>query len=350
MERCVKTDGSYFEQSTYYQMYALDMFAFHAVLEEVPPSYRDGIARMTEFLALIVSDEGDLPFLGDDDGGRFFSPFGRRPRFARASLAMASVLSHKRYSTFTRNDMDEIALWWLGPERCTTELAEIASPTTRLFGDTGIVVFRRGPVVALFDAGPFGSGNAGHSHSDTLSLVVSVDDQEVLIDSGTFSYMDPEWRSIFRSSTAHNTVRIDRLDQAAAGGPFRWTQKPEVKLLEFTSDTSRDRAVAICRYRGFTHTRTVEFRNNEFSIVDQIEGPAGEHDVEQFWHSAIEPRQLSPGTWAIGNLAEFTAEAGVVEPSWRSRCFGSREPAWTLVVRRHATLPLTIHARLRIRS
>ena len=47
---------------------------------------------------------------------------------------------------------------------------------------------------------PFGPGSAGHSHSDTLSLVVSVGNQEVLIDSGTYSYMDPEWRSYFRGS------------------------------------------------------------------------------------------------------------------------------------------------------
>jgi|SRR5215469_13113752 len=350
MVACVRRDGSYFEQSTYYHMYALDMFAFHAVLEDVPASYIDGLSRMAQFLASMVSDNGNLPFLGDDDGGRFFYPFGQRPRFARASLAMASVLADKRYFPFTQDDANEIALWWLGPEHFTRELAEIASPTSRVFCDTGIVVFRRGPVVALFDAGPFGSGSAGHSHSDTLSLVVSVDDQEVAIDSGAFSYMDPESRSIFRGSAAHNTVRIDGSDQGAAGGPFRWTQKPEVKLLEFTSDMRGDQAVAICCYRGFTHARTVDFGKGEFSIVDQIEGSAGEHDIEKFWHFAIEPGELSPGKWAIGDIAEFTAEGGVVEPSWRSRCFGSKEPAWTVAVRRRSTLPLTLHTRLRIKS
>ena len=41
MQTCVQNDGSYFEQSTYYHLYALDMFAFHAVLEEVPADYRE---------------------------------------------------------------------------------------------------------------------------------------------------------------------------------------------------------------------------------------------------------------------------------------------------------------------
>jgi hypothetical protein len=348
METAVKDDGSYFEQSTYYHVYALDMFAFHAVLEDVPQSYRASLSRMAGFLASIVNEAGDLPFLGDDDGGRFFFPYGPRARFARASLATVSLLAGRGFIGYDQLDLAEIALWWLGPDRCKAELSDTPALTSRVFDDTGLVVMRRGPVVALFDAGPFGPGSAGHSHSDTLSLVVTVGDRELLIDSGTYSYMDPEWRSTFRGTAAHNTVRIDGHDQAVSAGPFRWEQKPEVKLLEFTSDAEKDRAVATCWYQGFTHMRTVEFAGDDLSIVDQLEGAAGEHDIEQFWHFAAEPRDLSPGSWAIGDSAEFIAEGGVVEPAWRSRCFGSKESGWVIVVRRRTTLPLTLHARLRI--
>src|SRR5271166_6201194 len=322
--------------------------AFHAMLDDVPASYREGLARMAEFLASIVSDSGDLAFLGDDDGGRFFSPYGPRSHFARATLATASVLARKRFFHYTPGDLDEIALWWLGPERCAETFTDAPVRDSRVLEDTGIVVFRRGPVVALFDGGPFGQGSGGHSHSDTLSLVVSAAETELLIDSGTFSYMDPEWRQFFRGSSSHNTVRIDGHDQGVCAGPFRWAQKPEVKLVEFTSDTNRDRATATCSYSGFTHTRTVEFTNDAFAITDHIKGPPGEHDIEQFWHFAPMPREVSPGTWAVGDLAEFATDGGCREQGWRSRCFDSREPAPVIVVRRRATLPLTLHARLRI--
>ena len=134
------------------------MFAFHAVLEDVPSNYRDSLARMAEFLAAIVSEGGDLPFLGDDDGGRFFHPYGPRSRFARASLALASLLTGTRYFAFDRRDLAEIGLWWLGPDRCTMPLGEVQAQSSRRFEDTGIVAIRRGPIVALFDAGPFGPG------------------------------------------------------------------------------------------------------------------------------------------------------------------------------------------------
>ncbi len=350
MRTSVKPDGNYFEQSTYYQMYALDMFAFHALLEDVSADYRESLARMAEFVASIVSEGGDLLVLGDDDGGRFFHPHGPRPRFARASLAVASVLTGERFFEYDERDLAEIAMWWIGPEGCRRTPDESVELQSRVFADTGIVVMRHGPVAALFDAGPFGPGTAGHSHSDTLSLVVTVGKQEILIDSGTYSYMDPEWRSYFRGSAAHNTVRIDGHNQAVAAGPFRWTNPPQLDefALHFTANPTQDRATASCRYQGFTHYRTVEFDGREFFTTDEIAGPAGEHDIEQFWHFAQEPREVSPGTWAIGDLAEFTADGGVVEPSWRSRGFGTKEPAWVIVVRRHASLPMTLHARLRI--
>ena len=348
MQECVRNDGSYFEQSTYYHLYALDMFAFHAVLEETSDEYREKLALMAEFLAAIVSEGGSLPYLGDDDGGRFFHPYGPRPRFARATLAVSSLLGKASYFDYNPEDLAEIALWWIGPERCAELASEPLEKVPRVFQDIGIVVMRSGPVVALFDAGPFGPGGAGHSHSDTLSLVVTVGKREVLIDSGTFSYMDPGWRPRFRGSAAHNSIRIDGHDQGVAAGPFRWAKKPDVKLVSFTGHSEHQRVVASCSYREFVHTRFVEFADNQLTITDEIAGPGGEHDIEQFWHFAMEPREISPDRWAIGGLADFSAEGGVVESTWGSRCFGTKDPSWVIVVRRRTTLPVKLPARLRI--
>jgi hypothetical protein len=351
MSSRVNEDGSYFEQSTYYHVYALDMFAFHAVLEDVSADYRAKLARMAEFLASIVSDDGELAFLGDDDGGRFFYPHGSRPRFARASLAAVSVLLGKRFFSYDESDLAEIAQWWLGPQRCSIPLPDVPiRANLAVFEDTGIAVFRHGPTYALFDAGPFGPGTAGHSHSDTLSLVVSAGDREVLIDSGTYSYMDAAWRPAFRGSAAHNTIRIDGGDQASSAGPFRWTNPPEVKLLAAIESAEGMRAAAICSYAGFAHKRAVALVAGAFLVTDEVSGLPGEHDIEQFWHFAVEPRQVDTSTWEIDDLATLTVDGGVVEPAWRSRCFGSKEPAWAIVVRRRAALPLVLRAELRVKA
>ena len=91
MRAQVRADGGHFEQSTYYHVYALDMFLLHAALGDPRPDYREGLARMAGYLAAISGPAG-MPFLGDDDGGRLFHPYGDRSRFGRATLATCSLL------------------------------------------------------------------------------------------------------------------------------------------------------------------------------------------------------------------------------------------------------------------
>jgi hypothetical protein len=133
-----------------------------------------------------------------------------------------------------------------------------------------------------------------------------------------------------------------------AAGPFRWANKPNVKLVDCVSHSSQHHLVASCSYRGFVHTRSVDFVANEFSIVDEVTGSDGQHAIEQYWHFAVAPRETSPGHWAIGNLAELIADGGVLEPTWRSRCFGLKEPSWMVVVRRTTALPAKLRAYLRL--
>jgi uncharacterized heparinase superfamily protein len=80
-----------------------------------------------------------------------------------------------------------------------------------------------GDTHAMIDAGPFGALHAGHSHSDTLSMVLRSGNADILIDPGTYTYTgEPEWRDWFRGTRAHNTICIDGRDQAVPRGPFRW--------------------------------------------------------------------------------------------------------------------------------
>ncbi len=109
----------------------------------------------------------------------------------------------------------------------------------------------------------------------------------MLIDPGTFTYVsDAKLRNEFRGTGFHNTIRIGGLDQADPAGPFRWENKPH------GSGEQCGRAAgawpfldARCDYRGFTHRRRVLCVEAEWLfILDEVAGPAGEHQIEQFWH------------------------------------------------------------------
>jgi hypothetical protein len=195
-------------------------------------------------------------------------------------------------------------------------------------------------VQLVVKAGPFGEGSGGHSHSDVLSLTARAGGREVLIDPGTFTYVaDPAERDRFRGSAAHNTVRIDGRDQAIPGGPFRWRSKPLVQVYQWVTSPLGDWDCldATCAYAGFTHRRRILFLKPATVVVlDTVDGPSGDHTMEQFWHldSAEDAGRFS-----------FSAPAEVVD-AWRSRALCSREPSTALRVTARGPLPAHMAALL----
>jgi hypothetical protein len=332
MERQVRDDGSHFEQSAYYHVYATDMFLFHALIGETSAEYRNKLVRMTRYLDELLGPSGLLPMFGDDDGGRFFDPYSRREDYALETLAACGQAREERLDW-------SLASWWGSIALSGAESKLGFAPQKDA---SGILIETRGDYQVLFDAGPFGPGNAGHSHADTLSVIVRRGSEEILIDPGTYTYVsDPAWRDRFRGTAMHNTVRIDGLDQAEPGTPFSWRAKPEVQIIGENS--------AECSYRGFLHRRSIEFENPaKLVITDRIEGPAGEHVVEQFWHPGSATRLLTPHCARIGKHVALSVSSPDVmilteggEFGWRSPALGVRMPAPVIVVRRVTKLPAT---------
>lgn len=317
--QCLKTqvhpDGSYFEQSTYYHVYALDFFLLHHLLEPVSPIYQETMSKMGLYLQALLGEAGELPGFGDDDGGRLYHPFAPHCQFGRDTLQM---------------------LWPSGPAM---------RPLPRFFPDAGMILLENSNRQIVFDAGPFASGSAGHSHSDALSFTARNPQGEILIDPGTFTYVaDPEARNLFRGSAMHNTVRVGDLDQATAAGPFRWMECAEVRILNLELDSPEPAASASCAYQGFIHTRSLRWNPKELKleVTDRVEGPSGRHRIEQFWHFA--------SSSGIKRLTIAPLEGFSLSPSpahsVRSRVFAQQESAPTLCFSGLSRLPIQIKATL----
>lgn len=329
MDRQVRPDGSHFEQSSYYHIYALDFFLLHHILEEAPPLYLEKLRTMADYLDALMGPGRRLPFLGDDDGGRLFHPYGDRDKFGRATLATCAQIFPESGWSFQEDDLATQAFWWLPVSRTAAETAPRANP--RLFADSGVAVMTDGMVHILVDTGPFGAGRAGHSHSDTLSIIVYRGAEEILIDPGTYSYVASQWRSRFRGSSAHNTVRIGGRDQAEATGPFRWAKPPAVKVNQWSARPEADFIDAQCG----PHRRKVLFVKEAavVFIFDEVRGSAS-HAIEQLWHLAAE---TSAGRFTFSGPVERKQD-------WRSRVYGSKEAAVTLRVAREGLDPCTLAA------
>jgi hypothetical protein len=127
---------------------------------------------------------------------------------------------------------------------------------------------------------------------------------------------DPQARDWFRGTAAHNTVTIDGQDQAQAAGPFRWNSKPEVHLSAWRSDPGGGMAEATCRYNGFTHRRSILLESGRLLVLDEVEGPAGEHDSRQIWQlgRAASKVHVSFSSAAIEEASQISSAYGVKLP------------------------------------
>jgi hypothetical protein len=305
------------------------MFAFHGILAVAEEAYRERVALMADYLAAVQGFSRSLPFIGDDDGGRFFYPFGPRDAFGRATQATCAVWLDRSWP-YTREDLFPQAAWWLG----RAEGSAAGAFPSRFFDAVGIAVMNSGGRHILVDAGPFGPWGSGHSHSDTLSIVVRSGDREILVDPGTYTYVgDIDERNWFRGSAAHNTIRIDGLDQATPVNPFRWSDQPKVAVRAWSTTETEDFLDAEYVSRGITHRRQVRFiKPDLLRIEDEISGPPGEHVIEQFWHLGSSDDR---GRITVDGVAEMME-------SWRSTVFGAKNPAWALRVSRKGALPLRL--------
>lgn len=335
----VLPDGAHFEQSAYYHVYALDFFLLHYLLSGRPSEFRPVLARMAEHLDALLGVPRAIPLIGDDDGGRLFHPYGVHAEYGRATIATSARVLDRKDWQYCPDDLLPQAAWWLGAAVLDEHARHaVFTPRSRTFKGSGLVEMAAGDVQVFFDAGTFGAGRGGHSHSDALSLIARRGKQEILIDAGTYTYVgDPEWRDRFRSSSAHNTIRVNGRDQAETAGPFGWRTKPGVELLHWASDEAHDYAVAECRYDGVVLRRSVFLLKPEqlLFVLDHVEAP-GEPLIEQFWNFA------APGDESCLTMA------GEVEitrhQSWRSRALGRKEPSFQVRAALRAASPAEIAA------
>jgi hypothetical protein len=360
MTNQVRADGSHFEQSSAYHVYATDLFLFHALLAPPDAPYRDKLSRMADYLAALSANDGFIPLLGDDDGGRLFHPFGNRRRFGAATLATCCAVLGRNDWPCLPSDFREQAAWWCGEAAFDERPGRPATTHPRLFPDASVAVLSSAPAHIVVDVRAFGHANAGHSHAHALSVVCRRDSYDILIDPGTYTYVgEPDWRTRFRGTAFHNTVTVDGLDQATGAGPFRWSDKPVCEVLRWSENPDWCLLDAVCMFHGFRHRRRLLWEPGKemLSVIDAVESLRDErtdqeHRVEQFWHCGDVVTEVSKGKYRIGSGALLVVPPSsdvVVNEGWKSELPGIKAPVPVIVVRTTATLPVTLSTTLFLR-
>jgi len=183
------------------------------------------------------------------------------------------------------------------------------------------------------DAGPLGYLSiAAHGHADALAFILSAGGCDILIDPGTYAYhTQKKWRDYFRGTSAHNTVRVDGLDQSVIGGNFIWLKHARAWCEQWESRADRDFFVGVHDgYRRLPdpvmHRRSLEFdkASRVLRVTDTLECQA-KHQVELFWHFAETCRIQVSGNEISARCDGQTV--GIVMPGvdWQPRVVSGQE-------------------------
>jgi hypothetical protein len=309
-DRQVLGDGGGIEQAFAYQLFVVDLLGLVQELlrsrgRTVPAAIVAAVASGRVFLRTFADNPGELPAIGDSDGGFALSRYLRLSFSGEAAARKAS-------------------LEWL------------------TFHESGYSLGRGGPqgLRVVVDHGPLGMAPGfAHAHADALSVTVDRGVQPLLIDPGTFAYgLSPSWRRYFRGTRAHNTVTVDGLDQAVQQGAFLWSAPYECRLW------CAEGASLLARHSGYvrsgvTHWRGVLRLGEEGILVwDRLEG-SGEHELELNWHLGVDPEAAGggvaqlPGGYRLSvRGGDCSLHRGQSEPpfGWASSVYGQKHPVSVL--------------------
>src|SRR5258706_11197432 len=113
-------DGFYFEQSTHYHVYALDLFLHARILAAlagipIPCEFDRTVQRMLDAL-LLFGRAGAVPTIGDDDGGRVFDAQRNQQQHLLDPLATGAVLYRRGDFKVIVGAPHEEMFWLLGPQ------------------------------------------------------------------------------------------------------------------------------------------------------------------------------------------------------------------------------------------
>jgi hypothetical protein len=321
IEKQVLPDGVYFEQSTWYQRYTLDIYTHFILLRaQFGEPYFSGetvkletrLQQACDFLTSVTLPDGRTPLIGDDDGGRLLPLTTAGPDDLRGSLAPAAVIFDRSDYKFAAGRSTQELFWLMGPDTIVTYNAiEKREPIagSAAFPDGGYCVMRDGRDdthnYMLVDCGGVGALSGGHGHADTLSIVASVYGQALFVDSGTYTYHESrELRDYFRSTAAHNTLEVDGASSSEPGNAFNWKTRAEAERRSWISDLRFDFFEG--SHNGYQrlpgggkHTRSILFLKGDYWIMRDLFETAGEHEYSLNFHYDVDrkPRIGGDGSW-----------------------------------------------------
>ncbi len=314
----VLPDGGYFERSPMY--HALILEGFLDILNIMPEAEKEtglieAAKRLSDFLLSVTNPDGKIALFND---------------------------STREIAPQTKSLLDY-----------SQRLLGYRAQKKDSFADTGYFIHESANVYLIIDGGVIGPDFLpAHAHADIFSYELSIAGKPFIVDAGVFEYEAGEMRDFVRSTRAHNTLCIDKTDQAECWGSFRVARRYAPYDVSFAKTGYRSQfqgsfgGYAKLIGDGIIHKRVVicDEERREIVVQDFVEG-RGRHLLESCIHLhpdvelQVEGNRVCLKIENIKCVIETSSESLIVEDSWYCPEFGLKQQNKMLVVGKRLNLP-----------
>ena len=299
--RQILPDGGSYEYTTTYLSFVFDFFLLYKLVCEKHGLEYDKVVdhrleKSCEYIYSLMDSNGNIANIGDQDSA-ILVDFGlnNHENFQSALNTGAVLYDRPEFVRPSFPDFKTCALLGRKAKSFKHSTNSFRSEARKL-EDSGLGVIRdlssEKEILFVGNATPLGMPPLyAHGHLDAASFWLSVDGKEILVDPGTYLYHSGgKWRRYFRSTAAHNTVRIDGRDFTEQTGDFMFGKPYRITLHELKVDG--EQALWQVGHDAYERlkppvkfVRSIQFLKTagQFIITDRL-NTAGNYLAEIFFH------------------------------------------------------------------
>lgn len=287
--KLIMKDGGFSQYSVNYHRVMLDSYCLAEVvrrqlqLTAFPKKVYQRLSKATDWLYVLVQDNGDTPNLGANDGAKLL-PIGQSDyRDFRPTIQLASTL-FKRHSYYQNAESYDESLSFFDIGKLTNE--RVALPNkSQFFASSGLMTRKNQKFFICFKIPKF---KFRPSQCDALHLDLWFKGENVLRDGGTYSYnTTTDDLDYYSGVESHNTVQFDNHLQMPRLSRFlfaSWLRPLSMNYRKNTLSSS---------YKdewGCQHSRAIKIQKKQLVITDDVQG---------FKDNAVLRWRLIPDQWVL---------------------------------------------------
>lgn len=293
-KKLIMADGGFSQYSVNYHRVMLDSYSLAEIVRQKLnlPAFSKALytklKKATEWLYVVVQDNGDAPNLGANDGARLIAVTETDYRDFRPTLQLASTLFSEQSYYKPSGTYDNALTFFKIEKRINeTDLSSQLPIKNQFFNKSGLITAKTDKFFVAFRLPIF---QFRPSQCDALHLDVWWNGQNLLRDGGTYSYNSTtEDLEYFSGVASHNTVQFDEHQQMPRLSRFLFAHW--LKPVQLNYQTYKFR----CAYRDYwqcLHTREIIVSDEKIIVKDSVDG---------FKNQATLRWRLMPDNWTLEN-------------------------------------------------